>query len=79
MVTHNNPPLFTIILLLDGKFATMCPKPRHLKHFWFELLVGDLGVELEGLETLWLEVVSFEKSEGKVFEQILFLSFHEVL
>jgi len=23
----------------------MCPKPRHLKHFSLEVLVGDLGVE----------------------------------
>ena len=38
--------------------------------------MGDLGVEVEGLETLWLEVVSFEKLEGKVFVEILFLSFH---
>jgi len=45
----------------------------------FEILVGDLGVEVEGLETLWLEMVSFEKLEGKVFVEILFLSFHEDL
>jgi len=25
----------------------------------FEVLVGDLGIEVEGLETQWLEVVSF--------------------
>jgi len=43
----------------------------------FEVLVGDLRVE--GLETLWLEVVSFENLKGKVFEEILFLSFHEDL
>jgi len=55
------------MVLLDGQFATMCPKPRHLKHFVFEVLVGDLGVELEGLETLWLEVVSFEKIGRKGF------------
>jgi len=23
----------------------MCPKPKHLKHFILEVLVGDLGVE----------------------------------
>ena len=59
----------------------MCPKPKHLKHFVLEVLVGDLGVEVEGLclETLWLEVVSFEKLEGKVFVEILFLSFDEDL
>jgi len=70
MVTHNNPP-FTIMVFLDGQFAVMCSKPRHLKQFVFEVLVGDLGVEVEGLETLWLEVVSFEKLEGKVFVEIL--------
>jgi len=57
----------------------MCPKPRHLKYFWFEVLVGDLGVEVDCLEILWLEEVSFEKLEGKFFEEILFLSFHEDL
>jgi len=33
----------------------MCPKLKHLKHFVLEVLVGDLGVEVEGvcLETLW--------------------------
>jgi len=60
-------PHFTIIVLLDGQFAAMCPKSKHLKHFVFKVLVCDLGVEVEGLETLWLEVVSFEKLEGKVF------------
>jgi len=72
-------PPFTIMFLLDGQFVAMCPKPRHLKHFVFEVLVDDLGVEVEGLETLWLEVVSFEKLEGNFFEEILFLSFHEDL
>jgi len=70
---------FTIMVLLDGQFAAMFPKPRHLKHFVFEILVGDLGVEVEGLETLRLDVVSFEKLEGKVFVEILFLSFQEDL
>jgi len=45
-------PTFTIMLLLEGQFVAMCPKPRYLKHFVFEVLVGDLGVEMEGLETL---------------------------
>jgi len=67
------------MVLLDGQFAAMFPKPRHLKHFVIEVLVGDLVVEVEGLETLWLEVVSFEKMEGKVFVELLFLSFHEYL
>jgi len=45
----------------------MCPKPRHLKHFLFEVLVGDLGVEVEevSLEILCYEVGSLEKLEGE--------------
>ena len=66
------------MVLLVGQLATMCPKPKHLKHFWFEVLVGDLGVEVQGLETLGLQVESFTKLEGKVFEEFLFLSFHDV-
>jgi len=27
------PPHFTIIVHLDEQLATMCPKPKHLKHF----------------------------------------------
>ena len=73
MVTHNNPPpTFTIMFLLEGQFAAMCPKPKHLKHIWFEVLVGDSRVEVEGLETLGLEVVSFVKLEGKLFEYVYF-------
>jgi len=53
MVTHNNSP-FTIMVFLEGQFDVMCPKPKHLKHFWFKVLVSDLGVEVEGLETLGL-------------------------
>jgi len=37
-------PSLTIIVLLLGQFAAMCPKPRHLKHFLFEVLVVDLEV-----------------------------------
>jgi len=77
MVTHNNP--FTIMFPLEGQLVVMCPKPKHLKHFLFEVLVGDLGVEVEGLESLGLKVVSFTKLEGKVFEEVLFLSFHDDL
>jgi len=68
MDTDNNPP-FTIIVLFVGKLVVICPKPRHLKHLVFEVLVADLGVEVEGfsLETLGFKVVSFEKLEGKVF------------
>jgi len=36
------------MFLLEGQLVAMCPKPKHLKHFWFEVLVGDLGVEFEG-------------------------------
>ena len=45
---------FTIIVILVGQLAVVCPKPKHLKHFLLEVLVGDLGVEVEGwsLETL---------------------------
>jgi len=53
-------PPFTIIVLLDGQFAATCPKPKHLKHFVFEVLVVELGLEVEGLETLLLGVVSFK-------------------
>ena len=51
------------MVLLFGQLAAMCPKPKHLKHFVLEVLVGDLGVEVEGLciEAFWWEVVSFEK------------------
>jgi len=61
-------PHFTIMVLFIGQSATMCPKPRHLKHFLVEVLVGDLEVEVEGrsLETLVCEVVYFEKLERKV-------------
>jgi len=45
-------PSLTIIFLLEGQLAAICPKPRHLKHFLLEVLVGDLGVEVEGLEFL---------------------------
>ena len=58
----------------------MCPKPKHLKHFVLEVLVGDLRVEVEGLclETFWWEVISFKKLE-EVFVEFLFVSFHEDL
>jgi len=79
MVTHNNPPYpFTIMVLLDAPFAAMCPKPRHLKHFVFEVLVGDLGVEVEGLETLWLEVVSFENWKEKFLKKFCFYPFVKI-
>jgi len=69
------------MVLFVGQLAAMCPKPNHLKHFLLEVLVGDLRVEVEGfsLETLLWEVVSFEKLEGKVLVECLFLFFHEYL
>jgi len=44
-----------IVVLLFGQLAAMCPKPKHLKHFVLEILVDDLGVDVEGLclETFW--------------------------
>jgi len=39
-------------------------------------LVGDLGVEVEGLESLGLLVESFTKLEGKI-EEDLFLFFQD--
>jgi len=44
-----------IMVLFFGKLAVMCSKPKHLKHFMLEVLVGDLGVKVEGLflETFW--------------------------
>jgi len=59
--------LLTIIFLLEGQLDAICRKPKHLKHFLLEVLVGDLGVEVEGLECLGLQVESFTKFEGKVF------------
>jgi len=55
------------MVLLLGQFAAICPKPKHLKHFLFEVLVGDLGLEGEGLslESCFCEVDSLEKVEGK--------------
>jgi len=53
----------------------MCPKPKHLKHFIFEVLVGDLEVEGFGVETFFGEVVCLEKLEGEIRVEILFASF----
>ena len=43
------------MVLLFGQLTALCLKPKHLKHFVLEVLVGDLGVEVEGLclETFW--------------------------
>ena len=53
-----------------GQSATMCPKPKHLKHFLLEVLVSDLGFEVEGLKSLDLEMDSFLKLKGKVKEDL---------
>jgi len=53
----------------------MCPKTKHLKHFIFEVLVGDLGVEGFGVETFFGEVVCLEKLEGEIRVEIVFASF----
>ena len=54
-----------------GQSTAMCPKPKHLKHFLLEVLVGDLGVIVEGLESLGL----LYKIEGKSFRRKLVFSF----
>jgi len=57
------------MVLLVGQLTTMFPKPKHLKHFILEVLVGDLVVEVKmwSLETFWCVVISFEEWEGKDF------------
>jgi len=58
----------------------MCPKPKHLKYFIFEVLVGDLGhVDEFFVEICWLEKVAFEKFEGKGLGESLFSSFFDDL
>jgi len=47
----HDPP-FIIMVSFVGQSAAMCPKPKNLKHFLLEVLVGDLGMEVEGLESL---------------------------
>jgi len=37
-----------------GQLVAMCLKPKHLKHFLLEVLVGDLSIRVEGLESLGL-------------------------
>jgi len=70
---------FNDVVPLSGQLAAMCPKHKHLKHFVFEVLVGDLGVEGFWVETFGLEVGWFEKFEGEVFVEMLFASFLEDL
>ena len=71
--------MFNIMVCLFGHVATMCPKLKHLKHFGFEVLVSDLGVEGSRVETFWEEVVCFEKLEGEFCVEILLASFLEEL
>ena len=52
----------------------MWPYPKHLKHFLPDDLVGDLGLEVEGLESLVLK----DDSLGGYFEKDLFLFFQVV-
>ena len=52
----------------------MWPYPKHLKHFLLEDLIGDLKVEVEGLESLGLKEESLEGSFEKAF-----LFFQELL
>ena len=42
------------MVLFVGQFAAIWTKPKHLKHFLLEVLVGDIGVEGEGLDSLAL-------------------------
>jgi len=42
------------MVLMVGQSTAICPKPKHLKHFLLEVLGGDLGVIMEGLESLGL-------------------------
>jgi len=61
---------FNNVVPLSGQLADMSPKCKHLKHFVFEVLVGDLGVEGYGVENFGLEVGWFEKLEGEVFVEM---------
>ena len=42
------------MVLFVGQFVAIWPKPKHLKHFLLEVLVGDIGVEGEGFESFVL-------------------------
>jgi len=59
----------------------MYPNLKHLRHFVLEGLVGDLGVEVEGLSSKTFIGRSgfFWKMEGEVFVEMFFLSFPEDL
>jgi len=50
------------MVLFIGQLATMCPKPKHLKHFFLEVLVGDFVLEGEGFS--FCGVDSIENLEG---------------
>ena len=52
----------------------MWPYPKHLKHFLLDDLIGDLWVEVEGLDSLGLKEESLEGSFEKAF-----LFFQELL
>jgi len=74
IVTYYYPP-FTIMVLLLGQFAAIWPKPKHLQYFLFEVLVGDLVLEGEGLSLEVCGVDSLEELEGLSCFENLFLSF----
>jgi len=61
------------MVLLFGQLATMCPKPKHLKHFVLEVLVGDLVLEGEG----FVEVCGVDSLEGLSCFENLFLPFQD--
>ena len=45
----------------------MRPYPKHLKHFLLDDLIGDLGVQVEGLDSLGLKEESLEGTFEKSF------------
>jgi len=48
------------MVLLFGQLEAMCHKPKHLKHFVLEVLVGNLVQEGEG----FLEVCGVDSLKG---------------
>jgi len=66
------------MVLLVGQLAAMCPKPKHLKHFVLEVLVGDLVLE-KGLSLEVCGVDSLEELEALSCFENLFLPFQDKL
>ena len=50
-----------------GQLEAMWPYPKHLKHFLLDNLIGDIWVEVEGLDSLGLKEESLEGRFEKVF------------